>query len=59
MARQNFLHTLRFLLWLTTFKATEYPNNKIEEFEDCISDRLEQMYEIDKILFTTVEVPKI
>jgi hypothetical protein len=41
MARQNFLHTLRFLLWLTTYKAQEYANDKVSWSDvDKIRDRL-------------------
>ena len=53
MARQNFMHTVRFLQWTANNK--ESPD---EELLETIQSRLQQMFEVDQILFSGVEIPK-
>lgn len=62
LARQTFLHTLRFLLWLCMTRAPDYSFDKvsshymvtlwqIKEIKESFELRLTQMHEIDILLF--------
>jgi len=57
LRRQIFFHTVRFLVWICSKRLLAYSMVKIKELEQCIKDRLEQLHEIDKLLFEYVSLP--
>jgi hypothetical protein len=57
LRRQIFFHTVRFLVWICSKRLLAYSMVKIKELEQCIKDRMEQLHEIDKLLFEFVTLP--
>ena len=59
MARQNFLHTIRFVKWLLINR--KWSESEVQELTECLDTRAQQMYEIDKVLFFDVihKVPNL
>ena len=53
MARQTLLYAIRFLQYLIT------SNSKLQspEIHETLATRLSQLYEIDVLLFTSIDLP--
>lgn len=57
MARQNFMHIARFLKWLIVYRTDNYSKADLKQMKKDLSTRLQQLYEIDCLLFHSVDVP--
>lgn len=55
LARQNLLHTVKFLCWLLIFRGENYKDSS--EMIENLKTKVEQLYEIDWLLFGEVQCP--
>ena len=52
------MHVIRFLVWLTIHKPHQYNSTQLAEIMETIETRVEQMHEIDTMLFAEVTLPQ-
>lgn len=49
--RQNLWHTVRFLCWIVYYQSNQLQPAQLRELYESINTRVDQMHEIDCILF--------
>ena len=52
------LHTVRFLWWVKHNRAQRYTSSQMKELVENLSIRLDQLHEMDCVLFQNVELPQ-